>query len=401
MRRRTWILSLAIATAVAAALAWGFLPRPLAVETAPVRRGPLAVTLEEDGTTRVRDRYIVAAPAAGFARRVDLEVGDAVRAGQVLVRLDPVRAAALDPRSRAQAEARADAARATRDRSGRDQEAAGAEDGLAQAELARARELFNRGVIAREELDQAETLARTAAARLAAARFSQAAAGHDLEAARAALRHSAAQDRGPAAETVAVTSPADGRVLAVLHKSEGPVAEAEPLLEIGDPRALEVEVDVLSSDAVGIAPGMPVTFARWGGDHALEGRVNRVEPVGRTKVSALGVEEQRVLVLVDPVAQPEAWARLGHGFRVEARFELRRREDALLAPESALFRHAGGWAVYVAHQGAARLVPVEVGLRNGLTAQVLSGLAEGDLVITHPGDDLADGARVRLRRNGP
>lgn len=398
MARRTWILSLLVAAALSAALAWGFLPRPLAVETALVQRGPLAVTLEEDGATRVRDRYAVAAPAAGFARRVDLKVGDPVRAGQVLARLDPLPAAVLDPRARAQARARVAAARAALDRAGRDLDAAAAEQALARTELARTRELFQGGVLAQDNLDQAETLARTAAARLAAARAARTAAGHDLEEAQAALGHSAAAAPGPAAETVAVASPVDGRVLAVLHESEGPVAEGEPLLEVGDPNDLEVEVDVLSADAVGIAPGMPVAFARWGGDGDLEGRVRRVEPVGHTKISALGVEEQRVLVIVDPVGRPEAWARLGHGYRVEARFALHSLEDALLVPESALFRHAGGWAAYLARQGRARLVPVEVGLRTGLFAQVLSGLAAGDAVITHPGDDLADGVRVRQER---
>jgi HlyD family secretion protein len=222
-------------------------------------------------------------------------------------------------------------------------------------------------------------------------------ARHELEAAESALAYSAATPAGEPAERVLVRSPIDGRVLKVQRECEGPVRTGEVLLALGDPSRLEVEVDVLSADAVRIRPGTRVLFDRWGGDEPLEGMVRRVEPVGFTKVSALGVEEQRVLVIADFTSPAERWERLGDGYRVEARFVLWHADDVLQVPASSLFRHGDGWAVFAVEEGRAVRRPLRVGQRTGLAAQVLEGLAEGDVVVVHPSDEVADGVRVAPR----
>jgi HlyD family secretion protein len=250
------------------------------------------------------------------------------------------------------------------------------------------------------EFEQAETDARLAGARLRSLGFAVDVARFELEAARTALLYSAAEGTGGLKRRVAISSPVHGRVLKVQHESEGVVAAGEALIEIGDPRALEVEVEVLSDDAVRIGPGTRVLLERWGGAGPLEGRVRAVEPAGFTKVSALGVEEQRVLVISDIVSPPERWERLGDGYRVEARFILWEGEDVLQAPSSALFRHEEGWAVFVMKNGRALRRQVETGRRSGLSAEVLSGLSEGEMVIPHPDRSIEDRTRVKLRERG-
>ncbi len=386
-----------VAAAILAALAWGFMPQPATVDTAQVTRGPLAVTVDEEGRTRVIDRFVISAPVAGFARRVELDVGDAVGGGGVLARLEPSPSEVLDPRTRAEAEARVDAARDTLEAAKSEAEAAEAQAEYARSENARLARLRERELVSADAAERAAAEARRAEAALRAARAAVRVAQHELAAARTALRYSAATAAGEPPEIVALRAPVDGRVLEIHHESAGPVESGQPLLTMGDPRALEVEVDVLSEDAVRIEPGGRVVFERWGGDGELEGVVRTVEPFGFTKISALGVEEQRVLVIADFTSPPERWSRLGHGYRVEARFIVWEADDVLRVPASALFRYRDGRAVFAVEGGRARRRIVEIGHRNGLRAEVLDGLVEGETVIVHPGEEIEDGARVKLR----
>lgn len=383
-----------LALALAAALAWGFSTKAVPVETEPAAKGSLAVTVEEEGKTRVRERYVVSAPVAGYARRIDLKVGDPVVAGQVLAALEPTRSADLDPRSRAQAQARVSAAEAAW-QAARDQaRAAVSAADLARQNLSRTQALSAQKFVSQAAVDQASTEQQRAQAARDAAEQSVNVARYDLEAARAALM----QAGGAVSKSVVnVASPVEARVLKVVHESEGTVAAGQSLIEVGNPETLEVEVEVLSTSAVKIAPGTPVRLDRWGGDKPLEGRVRVVEPTGFTKISALGVEEQRVRVIVDIVASREQWTRLGDGYRVEAAFVIWEGKDVLTAPTSALFRNGNDWAVFVAEGGRAVLKPVKIGQRNGLRAQVLSGLNAGEAVITHPDDKIASGVKVKAR----
>jgi len=393
---RTFAL-ISFALLVVAALIFGFMPRPILVDTAEVSRGPLVVTVEEEGRTRVIDRYVMSAPVAGFARRIELDVGDQVSKGDVLLELEPLRSDVLDPRRRAEAEARVQASGAARAGASQNVAAARADAEFAARELARKEKLRADRTISEDELDRARAKARSAAANLRSAEFAVDVAQHELEAAETALVYSAATTGEGPQEMVPVSSPVDGRVLAVIRESEGVVDSGQALIEIGDPAALEVEVDVLSEDAVKIEPGARVEFHRWGGEQPLSGVVRVVEPTGFTKISALGVEEQRVLVISDIVSPRADWTRLGDGYRVEAAFILWQDDDVLKTPSSALFRQGTDWATYVLEDGRARLHHVDIGRRSGLEVQVLDGLASGARVIVHPGDDVTDDVRVRAR----
>lgn len=382
---------------IIAILAWGFWPQAVMVEAVAVKRAPLAVSVEEEGRTRVIDRYIVSAPVNGVACRVQLDVGDAVTQGQVLLGITPLESQVLDARSRAQAEARVAAAESALSAAREQANAAVAAQEFASAELERLRPLLTEGLVSREAFDKAETTVKTSAAAMRSANFNVEVAGYDLEAARTTLQYSAANASDAPSERVPVRSPIDGRILKVHHECEGPVSTGEPLFEVGDPSALEVEVDVLSADAVKIKPGMAVLFDRWGGEQPLQGLVRNVEPIGFTKISALGVEEQRVLVISDFTSPPEQWRRLGDGYRVEAQFVLWQQEDVLQVPASSLYRYQEGWAVFVIETERAIRRVVEVGQRNGLSAQIIKGLQQDEQVVNHPSDAVEDGGRVKLR----
>lgn len=397
MTWRRWIVVFALLGIVALSVAYGFRPSPVLVEAGRVTRGPLQVTVEEEGMTRVADRFVVSSPVAGVARRIDLDVGDPVARGRSLVVIEPLQAAALDPRTRAEAQARVAAGEAALSAAGENAREASAHDGYAQTKLERTRGLFAGGFATRDALDQAETEARRAQAARGSAEFAVQVARHNLEAARTALRYSAADGSAAPPGAFSVRSPVSGRVLAIPHKSAGVVSPGQPLIEIGDPATLEVEVEVLSADAVRLKTGMRVLFDRWGGDLPLEGRVRVVEPAGFTKVSALGVEEQRVHVIADIVSQAAGRERLGDGYRLEARFLLWEGRDILQVPAGALFRHGEGWAAFAVENGKARLRPVGIGHRGSLAAEVASGLSAGETVVVHPGDAVRDGVRVRPR----
>jgi len=393
---RQRILLAALLLLATLAIVWAFLPRPVPVDTATVSRGPLRVTVDEEGKTRLLERFVISAPVAGYARRVGLEVGDPVAKGQALATLEPLRAEALDPRTRAIAEARAATAEAALRAAGERVREAAASEEYAVARLDRTRKLAEAGLTPRDTLEQVESEAKRARAEKGSATEAADAARHEVEAAKAALTR-AGESGGKGREKMIVRSPIAGRVLAVRHESEGVVPAGTPLLDVGDPGRLEVEVDVLSADAVRIHPGTPVRFERWGGEGILEGKVRVVEPVGFTKVSALGVEEQRVLVIVDFTSPRDRWGKIGDGYRLEASFILWEEKEVLQVPAGAVFRSGDRFAVYVVEKGRAKIRPVEAGKRNGLAAQVLSGLAEGETVVLHPGDTVSDGRKVRLR----
>ncbi len=394
LRRRLFLIVLAVL--VLAALVYGFLPRPQQVEVAAVAAGPMQVTVEEEAKTRILDRYVISAPVAGFARRVDLDVGDALTRGEPLVVLEPLRSAVLDPRTRAEAQARVSAAEASLQASEQQAQAAKAEATYAQRDYERLSTLYQTQRASEDARDQARARYDSARAQQRSAEAAVRVARYQLEAARTALSYSAAQHTKQADETLVLRSPIDGAVLQIMHQSEGVVSPGEGLVALGNPQLLEVKAEVLSEEAVKIKPGMRVLFERWGGGPPLEGRVRTVEPVAFTKVSALGVEEQRVNVISDIVSDRALWQGLGDGYRVDARFILWAGDAVLQVPNSALFHAGQGWAAFVVEDGRARRRAVTLGRRNGLAAQVTDGLHAGERVITHPDDTVHDGVAVAV-----
>jgi HlyD family secretion protein len=394
-RRR--ILIFLLFAAIALAIGYGFLPKPIAVSVVKVSRGSLMVTVEEEGKTRVKDRFVISAPVAGFARRIMLDVGDPVTKGEVIVELEPQRSRVLDPRSQAEAEARVAAATAALSAAEENVLAASADSDYATSEFDRLKKLYDSQVVSQDSMEQAKAEARRAKANLKSSQFAVEVARHELEAARTALKYSAAEITGEKGSRVEIRAPVSGHVLQLYQESEGAVTEGQHILSIGDPRALEVEVDVLSADAVRIKPGTPVLFDHWGGETPLEGRVRVVEPAGFTKISALGVEEQRVLIISDITSKPEVWERLGDGYRVEARFILWEGKDILQVPTSALFRFGDDWATFVAENKRAIRRIVKIGHRSGLNTEILTGVEEGETVITHPDDTVEAGVKVQVR----
>ena len=400
MQWRRHLPRILIAAALLGLLFFVFRPRPVLVDAEAVSRGPMALTIEEEGRTRVVDRYVVSAPLLSQARRVLLEAGDRVQAGEVVAVLDALVSPPLDARSIAESRARVEGARAALETARREVEAAAATAGLAATELRRLRRLAEDNLVAPREVEAAEAESRRAEALERSANFRVQTARHDLEAARTFLTFVGAQD--PAASgRIELRAPVAGEVLRRQFESSRVVQPGEAILEIGDASALEVEVDVLSANAVRIEPGMRVLFERWGRSEPLEGRVRRIEPGGFTKISALGVEEQRVLVIADFVSPKELWARLGDAYRVNARFVLWEVEDVLRVPTSALFRQEESWAVFTVAGGRARLRPVEIGERGGRFTRVVTGMEQGEAVIVHPPREVEDGTRVRTRQPIP
>jgi HlyD family secretion protein len=375
----------------------GFIPRPVLVDTVVVSRDSLVVTIEEEGKTRIIDHYVLSAPVDGYARRIDLDVGDPVNMGQEIVSLEPLRSNVLDPRSRAEAEAKVSASVAALNAAERDVRAAEADAQYATEEAERLKRLFDTGAIPLDRLQQSEAAARRTTARLESARYSVQIAEYEKISAEAVLKYSTGESAEENLETVYIKAPVSGQVLKIHHESEGVVYKGETLIDIGDPLSLEVVVEVLSRDAVRISPGTKVMLSRWGGEEILDGVVRTVEPVGFTKISALGVEEQRVFVIVDITTPKDRWMRLGDSYRIETAFVLWEEENVLQVPSSALFRINDDWALYAMVDEVAELRMVETGKKSGLMTQVLSGIDEGDVIINHPGDNLDEGSRVRSR----
>ncbi len=365
------------------------------MDVGTVSRGPLVVTVDDEGVTRVRDRFVVSAPVAGRVLRIELEPGDKVKRGMVVARLQAETPPLLDARSRAEAEAAIASARAVLGRARADEERAKAALAQAQRELTRARELLKNELTSRQAVDLREAEERTAEETLNAATFAARAASSELQRAEARLAPTSPDVPG---RVVTVAAPVDGVVLKRVRESESVVPAGDPLLEIGDPRRLEIVTDLLSTDAVRIKPGARAMIEQWGGDRTLDAKVRRIEPAGFTKISALGVEEQRVNVVLDFADPADAWTALGDAYRVEVRIVTWETADALRVPTSTLFRQGNSWAVYLfGEDGRARQTVVELGHQTGQEAEVLGGLSDGARVILHPGDTLADGARVSAR----
>lgn len=388
---RRWIVrgvlsAIALAAIAAVVLAW--LPDPIVVDVAVARRMSLSTEVTEDGKTRVRDRFVVAAPMTGELSRVELDPGQSVAQDQTLATIAPPTPQLLDARSRDEAAARLSIAiaheRTARATIGK---AIAARD-VAVREAARTRTLVQRGAIPKIEEERATLAADVAVRDLATAEAQRAAAVAEIDAARAILG-----TPKPGRTTAIVTAPISGRVLRVLRESAGPVTAGTPLVELGDLANLELVIDVLSSDAATITAGMPVEIERWGGDGILRGTVARVEPAGFTRVSALGVEEQRVRVIAAITTPPPT---LGDGFGVAARIITWHADDVLAIPASAVFRHRGEWAVYIVDGDRARRQTITIRHRGRLDVEV-ADMKEGTRVILHPGDSVHDGAKVQTR----
>jgi len=397
MQLRRWIIVITIAAAVLFAIVYGFMPKPVSVDLVKVSRGPLKVTVEEEGKTRVKDRFVLSAPVAGFMRRIKLDVGDPVRKGQPLVELEPLKSNLLDPRSHATAEAAVSSAEAALKVEEERVRAAEADAEYSRRNLERIKKLFEGGYVAKDALEQAEAGAKRAEANLLSAEAAVKVARSELDRAKTLLRHSAAEETRIQGKIVTIQAPASGSILKIYRESEGVVQSGEALVDIGDPENLEVKVEVLSADAVRIKPGTSILFERWGGNSTLSGKVRVVEPAGFTKISSLGVEEQRVLVIVDLTSSDQNEQGLGDGYRLEASFIIWEGKDVLQVPASALFRKQEGWAVFVVKNNKALKHEVKVGQRTGLAAEILSGLTEGEEVISHPDNSIEDGTRVRPR----
>jgi HlyD family secretion protein len=391
-------IALGIAILLLAALvAWALRPQPVAVETAEVTRGPFEQTVSDDGKTRVRDRYVIAAPLAGRVERVQLEVGDPVKQGQIVAELTPSAPAFLDARTQRELRERIGAAEAQLARARAETLKAQAQRDQARADLERQTRLSKEGFVSQTAREQAELALRTMERGLDAARFGEQAAGHDLAQARAALTR---YESGAPAAVWTVTSPVSGAVLKLVQKSESAVALGAPLLEVADPRTLEAVVDVLSQEAVAIRPGMPARLDLGQGVAPLAARVRLIEPAAFTKVSALGVEEQRVNVVLDFAEDLDRVQTIGDGFRVEASIVVYRQDDVVKAPVGALFREGDTWKVFVADGDVARKRAVKTPRRNSVEALIEEGLRPGERVVVYPSDALRDGSRVEVVRTG-
>jgi HlyD family secretion protein len=376
-------------------IGWGLWPKPVIVETGVIARSPLTVRVSEEGKTRIRNRYVVAAPVAGKMRRVPLKAGDPVEANQTLLTvIEPVVAPLLDPRARVQAEAVVAMHEAARKQAAESLEALRAALRMAEADRDRMRSVRKDGTISDSDRDKMETNASIKAAETRAAEFSLQVIDYELAQARALL---ARPDVATANNLIEVKSPVSGRVLNVYQESETVVAPGTRILEIGDPTDIEIEAEILSRDAVTIRPGDSVEIEQWGGEDPLKGRVRRIEPAAFTKISALGVEEQRVYVLSDLVDPPEAAKALGDRYRVEVRVAVWHSDDVRVVPSGALFREGNQWKTFVYQNGRARLTGIEAGRSDGRFTEVVSGLEPGDKVLLHPPDTVRDGTAVRMR----
>ena len=428
MRTRTRVMFAVAGVALVGLLAWAFMPRPVDVEVAPATLGPFERTVSEDGKTRLRERYTVAAPLSGRLARIRLDEGDRVDAGAVVATLTPVLSPLLDERSQAELAARIASAQANLARSGAHVEQARLAVAQARNDLQRSEQLAQQGFVAPTRLDTDRLAVQSAQRDAEAAEQERQIARHDLTQARAALAATRGTSSGQPFELCA---PVSGQVLRVLQTSETPVSLGTPLLELGDLAQLEVVTELLTADALATPPGSVVRIDRWGGPTVLQGRVRRVEPAAFTKVSALGVEEQRVRVLIDITSPPAQWQALGDGFRVGVHIVTLAVPQAVSVPVSAVFplpagEEAGAGApppasaasagqggagvaanpgdgaerraVFVVEGGRARLRAVWVGARNGSRAWVRSGLEAGAQVVIYPAATVIDGVRVRPRQ---
>lgn len=382
-----------IAVFIILLVVWGFLPSPIPVNVDQARVDLLEVTIEDEGRTQVADRYTVSSPVTGYCLRIQYEVGDTVTANQELFQVQPV-PDLISARQREVAQAQLRAAESRLELTRENLNLAGEEKRMADLELERIQTIFDEGIGSEQGLDNARLTARRAAAQMASSEFSLNIAGHEVEAAESALRSFQASG---GQEQVAIGAPVNGRLLKIHQESEGTVQAGTPIMEIGDPSSLEIKVDLLSTDVVRVRAGTPVRIKRWGSDTVLDGIVRVVEPSGYTRVSALGVEEQRVPVIVDILSPRQQWQALGDGYRVVVEFMIWQGDNVLQVPSSSLFRTGEEWGLFSVDEGAARFRKVEVGYQSGLNTQIIDGLAAGETVLTHPDERIEDGVRVEIR----
>lgn len=395
--RRKLSVIIIILVAILATL-YGFIPKAVDVDLVEVSRGPLQVTIEEEGRTRLKERFVISAPISGYMRRIVARVGDPVQKGETVVVLEPLRSQALDPRSKAEAEAVVYAAKAALNAAQEKERAAAADADYIGKRSERIAKLYSKGYAAKDQFDQTESELNKSRAVRDSAKAAADVARFEFDRARATLQNFNPVKRIANQSTVYISSPVSGNIFKIYRESEGTVNTGEPLLDIGNAENLEVLIEVLSLDAVKIKKGTPVLFKRWGGEEPLLGLVRVVEPAGFTKISSLGVEEQRVLIIADITSPHDTWRVLGDGYRLEAHFIVWEGKDVLQVPASALFRSGKEWAVFVNDNRRARERAVEVGQRNGLTAEIISGIKANEKVIAHPDESISDGSRIKSRK---
>lgn len=398
-RWRTRIMVGSSAAFLLALIAYAMWPAPIEADLATVVRGPLRVTVDEDGKTRIKDRFIVSAPLAGRLQRIALRAGDQVKGGEtVLAVIEPKDPDLLDASTRAQAEARVKAMEAARKQASANLDKARNDYKFAGTDLSRLRTAFESGGASRQELDAAESKERSSAELVRSAQFLVHVAEFELEQAKAALIRIRPRSTGEPDDTrFEIRAPIDGRVLRVFQESATVVSPGTQLLELGNTVDLEIVIDVLSADGVRISPGARVWLEHWGGSEPLPARVRLVEPGAFTKISSLGVEEQRVNVIADFEGPSEKYSRLGDAYRVEARIVIWESPSVLKVTAGALFRHGDGWAVFRVVRGRARLQPVSIGHSNGLETEIIGGLSENDSVVAYPSDKVKDGVAIKGR----
>ncbi len=376
---------------------WSVFRVVVSVEIGEVDRGPLAVVIEGEGKTRIRDRYVVSAPIAGTLRRIGLRPGDEVRTGETLLAtIQPVSPGLLNARDLAQAKARENASELAVQQAESMKALAFDQMALAEKNFGRLSKLAETDSVSQQELDQAETDFRNAKSRYASAVAAEQIARFELAQAQAAMVHAGSIEAEAGSSDFQIRSPIHGRVLRVIQESSVVVQPGTPLLELGDPNSLEIELDVLSTDAVKIRSGNPAVVTRWGGPQDLMAVVQRVEPAGFTKISALGVEEQRVLVLLDFVSPFEERTPLGDAYRVECGITIWKEDNVLRVPTNALIRHNQDWAVFRVQQGRCERVKVVIGQRSRDFAQVIAGLEANDQVVLYPSDQVQPDVSVRI-----
>ncbi|MCG8651831.1 MAG: HlyD family efflux transporter periplasmic adaptor subunit [Pirellulales bacterium] len=390
-----WTIGAAL---LAGAIFYAIRPVPVLVDTAMAKRGPMEVTIDEDGITRIRERYVVSTPLTGRLLRITFDVGDAVEAHDtILARMEPTDPTLLDPRAVAQAKARVRAAERKQSAAKAELAKAVAAVNFAESEMGRARRMLDQNAASEVEFAEKELEFQQKTEDARAAGFAVDIAEYELELEKAALLLTDPQSGQPSEMELAINAPIAGRILRIYQESTTVVTAGSQLMEIGDPTDLEIVADVLSRDAVRMKSGAPVRLEHWGGEQALKGRVRLVEPSGFTKLSALGVEEQRVNAIIDLVDPPQTRPTLGDNFRVDCRIVIWRASDVLQVPTSSLFRIDGQWTVFTVVNGIAKETPVEIGHNNGQQAEVLQGLSEGVTVVVHPGDAVVDGVGVAPR----
>lgn len=394
-RKRRRIVGRVITTVVllgaAVLIGLGFVPKPVQVTVGKVEQRTLEVTVDEPGKTRIRTKYVISSPVMGELSRIELRAGDVVEVDTVVAQISPVAPMLLDERTRAEASARVAVAEANLARTRSAIQRASSAQTFARDQAERTRKLHAESGTSQQAYEQSEYQLRTAQEEFSGAQLSEKVAANELEAAKAALASMTGKNPGT---KLALTAPVRGQVLKVFQESAGVVQAGTPLLEIGDPRALEVVVDVLSTDAVRIEIGAVARIERWGGDYPLAARVRSKQPSAFTTRSALGVEEQRVPVLLDIVEDPARWASLGDGYRVEARIRVANLDNAVVSPASALFRDQGTWNTFAVRAGVAEKVQLEAGARTPDWVEVKKGLRAGDEVVLYPSDQVASGVKL-------